>query len=384
MNRKPIYLMTAIVGVVGSNSLVLSPIAATVAHSLNAPNTVGVLSAAALYGLGVAAAALGLAPLGDRYGTAKALFAALVILTVALLASMLAATVWQLSAAQAVAGLAAGVAIPSLYVLAAQLAPKGQESKTIGTVLTGWTLSMVGGVTLAAYVADWVSWRAVYGGLAGATALMTLLLFRIKLPKSDILPTHSTPLTALRVPGISRALFSVGALGFGFYGVYNFLGAHLETGLGMDVSASGAVTLLYGLGFAGAMVFDAMLDRVPARRGLTFVFSALALLYLALGYGSAAYLTLLLCIPIWGVLEHLGLNLTVTRLTGLDPTQRGAIMGLNSAVMYLSVFGATLTYSPVFQGHGLVICAVVSAILSLLGLGEALLPRRAKNLAHSG
>lgn len=374
--KHAILLLTAIVGVVGSNSLVLSPIAANVAASLGADSPAGVMTAAALYGLGVAGAALLLAPIADRIGAATSLKYALTLLSIALAFSTFANSIVMLCAAQAAAGIGAGVAIPALYSLAAQIAPKGQEARVIGTVLTGWTLSMVGGVTLSAYVADAFGWRYVYGGLGGLALLMIPLLARLKLPPAETRKISSSPLTALRVVGILPALMSVAMLGFGFYGVYNYVGAHLELNLNRPVRDSGALTLLYGLGFASAILLDRFLDRLPVLRALAGIFALLTALYAGLAYAAPSYVLLLVAMPIWGILEHLGLNLTVGWLTRLDPAQRGAIMGLNSAVMYVSVFLATLAYRPGFAQYGLLYCGIVSAGLSAVAVVLVLWARK--------
>lgn len=363
MNRS-VILLTTIVGVVGSNSLVLSPIAANVAASIQGASPESVMSASALYGLGVAGAALTLAPLGDRFGPARALLCALILLAISLAASASSTEVWALSLSQTLAGIGAGVAIPSLYTLAALIAPKGKEARVIGTVLTGWTLSMVGGVTISAYVSDAIGWRWVYAGLSAAVVILLPFLIKMPLPKTTPSKHATSPLTALKVPGVLPALTSVALLGLGFYGFYNYLGAHLEVNLHRTVRDAGVLTLLYGLGFAGAMTLDGLLDRIPVMRGLASVFGSLTILYLGLSWGANSYTWLMILAPIWGALQHLGLNLTVGWLTRLDPSQRGAVMGLNSATMYLSVFLATVTYRVGFSYDGLAICGLLSALLS--------------------
>ncbi|SDL84017.1 hypothetical protein SAMN05192555_107101 [Franzmannia pantelleriensis] len=82
--------------------------------------------------------------------------------------------------------------------------------------------------------------------------------------------------------------------------------------------------------------------------------------------------------PAWGVANPIALNLLLRRLGELDPAQRGAIMGLNSAVTYLCVFVGALLYRPIFLHLGFAACAWASAMLVLPALGWALEQRRRK------
>ncbi|WP_292113070.1 MFS transporter, partial [Mesorhizobium sp.] len=159
------YLLTGCIAVIGSNSLVLGPIAPAVAASFGA-SVPAVMTAAAAFGLGTSASALFLARYIDRIGARRMLQGALLLLALALVASALAPTVAALVAAQLVAGIAAGIAMPAIYASSAAIAPPGRESGTIGVVLTGWTLSMVAGVSLSAVLADLIHWRAVFAAVA--------------------------------------------------------------------------------------------------------------------------------------------------------------------------------------------------------------------------
>lgn len=370
-----IILLMLSIGLIGANSLVLSPIAAEVAQGLGASGPADVMTAAALYGAGVAISALLLAPRADRIGPHKALVQALVLLLAGLGLSTLAPTLLVLTAGQALAGVAVGMALPAIYSLAAIIAEPGKEARTIGFVLTGWTVSMVGGVTLSAYIADFFGWRAVFATLALGLLAIFAVLRATTFPAHTPAANPTSPISGLRVPGILPALFSVAALGTGFYGIYNYLGAHLTEHLSRPVSDAGWLTLSYGLGFGAAMLFDPWLDRAGPRRGLLAVFSALAAYYTLMSGWAHDYTALIALMFGWGVLQHLGLNLTVSRLSMLDPSQRGAVMGLNSFVMYLSVFGATVLFRPLYEIDGLTLCILSSAGLAVLGASEALIAR---------
>jgi DHA1 family inner membrane transport protein len=170
-----IGLLTAAVAIVGANSLLLSPIATAVAADLPGTDAAAVMLAAAAFGLGTAASALLLAPQVDRIGADRALIRAVLGMAAGLGLSALAPGLFWLAAAQSICGIAAGLALPAAYALAAQIAPRGQEGRTIGRVLSGWTISLVFGVAGSAALTDLIGWRAVYGLLAAGGAGERLL-----------------------------------------------------------------------------------------------------------------------------------------------------------------------------------------------------------------
>ncbi|TJW40312.1 MAG: MFS transporter, partial [Mesorhizobium sp.] len=61
----------------------------------------------------------------------------------------------------------------------------------------------------------------------------------------------------------------------------------------------------------------------------------------------------------------------VMRLSALDPSRRGTIMGLNSAVTYLAVFVGTTAFGPLYTGLGFAASAIVAALLMLVAATAA-------------
>ena len=359
------YVLTGCIGVIGSNSLVLGPIAPEVSQTLGAGVPM-VMMASAAFGLGTAASALFLARHIDRLGARRVLRLTMAVLAAAMLLSAAAPVVLVLIAAQLVAGIASGVALPAIYASAAAIAPSGRESRTIGIVLTGWTLSMVAGVSLSAVLADLIHWRAVYVAVAllSLAAMAGLSLMpRDDAPASGPAPL---PLAALAIPGIKSLLLACGAFMTAFYGVYGYLGDHLHNGLGQPVSANGLAALVYGIGFGGAAFLDGVADRVGARRLMPIAFLAVATVYLLLGLTGGSFSAVLIMVFLWGLFNHFGLNLLIMRLTAIDPAQRGTIMGLNSAVTYLAVFVGTSGFGPLYASYGFGTAAFVAMALTLV------------------
>jgi DHA1 family inner membrane transport protein len=367
------YLLTGCIAVIGSNSLVLGPIAPAVAASF-ATSVPVVMIASAAFGLGTSASALFLARYIDRVGARRMLQGALLLLAFALVASAVAPTVMALVAAQLFAGIAAGVAMPAVYASAAAIAPPGRESGTIGVVLTGWTLSMVAGVSLSAVLADLVHWRAVFAAVAILAVLALCGLAMTSLSDARKSGPAPTPLDALRVPGILPLLVACGAFMTAFYGVYAYLGDHLHTGLGRPVSANGLAALAYGIGFGTAALLDGVIDRLGARRVMPFAHLLVAVVYLAIAAASDSFGLTIALIAAWGLANHFGLNVLVTCLTALDPARRGTVMGLNSAVTYLAVFVGTTSFGPLYSSLGFAVLAMAAALLMLIAAAAAAWP----------
>ncbi|SDL19478.1 Predicted arabinose efflux permease, MFS family [Modicisalibacter muralis] len=362
MLTRNVLLLTGSIAIIGANSLVLSPVAASVAKSFVGIDAANVMTASAIYGLSTAVSALTLASTADRIGAERALLYALLVLSVALMGAASSPTLIVLCAAQALAGLAAGVALPAIYTLAAQIAEKGRESETLGVVLTGWTLSLVAGVSLSAVLADIVHWRAVFSLLAAASVGLAVAIGGSRnwgtAARADM-PT--SPFTALRVPGIVPVLLNVAAYMTAFYGLYSYLGPHLGVALRLPATFAGVAICAYGVGFGVAAPLGRLVDRYGTLTAATAAFAGLTLTYLGLAASAGHVFILMLCCVAWGVANHIGLNLLVRRLTQLDPQQRGAIMGLYSAITYFCVFVGALAYRPIFEQLGFAACALLSA-----------------------
>ncbi|MFY0659931.1 MAG: MFS transporter [Shimia sp.] len=358
---KPVWVLMCAIGVVGSNSLVLSPIAADVAGAFEGKAASDVMQASAVYGGTTAMSALFLAPRADQIGLKRALILALVILVAALTASALAPSLVVLTLAQGVAGIGAGLALPATYGLAADVAPKGQESATLGKVLTGWTLSLVAGVSFAAVLADMLHWRSVFILMTLMSGGLIVLIWKMRVAERPATAIIS-PFRAFRVPGLLPVLLAVVAFMSAFYGLYAYLGAHITTELGYSTGVAGFAALTYGVGFGVVAPLDRLIDRFGATKAAPIVFAALLLVYLLMaslaGQGVAIFVVCLL----WGAVNHLGLNILVGQLTALSPSQRGAILGIYSATTYVAMFVGTAAFRPVFEAQGFAVAAILSAV----------------------
>ncbi|WP_316013448.1 MFS transporter [Roseobacter sp. HKCCA0434] len=365
-------LLTAAVGVVGANSLVLGPIAPVVAGNLGS-ETGAVLTASAGYGLAVAVSALTLAPQVDRIGAGRVVVLSLVMLALALMLSAAAPTVAILVPAQVLAGIAAGAALPAIYSLASEVAHPGEEAATLGLVLTGWTLALVAGVSVAGPVSEYLHWRIVYIALAVLGVLICLgLQIRLRGRGAPIDGRTVSPLVALGTPGIRPALFGVATFMMAFYGLYTWIGPHVQLVLERSAAATGLIPLSYGSGFGLAVLLDRVIDRMGAARMAPRILFLLTGIYLGLALSVGSFWPLVAVCFAWGLVNHLAMTLLVARLSALDPARRGAILGLYSATTYICVAIGVTLFRPIFESYGLGAAAAVSALCILPAAMQAL------------
>ncbi|MGO4724649.1 MULTISPECIES: MFS transporter [unclassified Inquilinus] len=381
-------ILTAGIAVVGSNSLVLSPILGDVATAM-ATTPVAVSRAIAAYGGATALSAFLLAPQIDRIGPRRALFAGMAGLIAATLLSALANHWLMLTAAQALAGLGAGVILPSIYTLATTIAPPGRESRVLGRVLTGWSVSMVAGVPAAAFIAETLGWRAVFLLLAGLAALALPGIARLPARSGRAAAARQGPaarVAPLTYSGVPALLLI--CLGFmaSFYGVYAFIGDHVRSQLGLSAGQAGLIVLTYGLGFGAASFGDGLVDRLGPRRLFPAILVAVAAIYSLMLPAAHSFTAIAALTGLWGFANHFGLNILVLQLSQAKPDARGAVLGLNSAVTYLGVLVGTGLAGIGYAGTGfrpVALGAAAACLAAALIAATALRSRRSADPATS-
>lgn len=369
----PVPALMFAVSVVGSNGLALSPILSDVARSYStSPLTIS--TAISAYGGATAASAFFLASRIDRIGIRRSLLGAMAALIMALVLSACAPHWIVLTLAQALAGAAAGVILPAAYGSASLIAPPGQEARTLGRVIAGWSVSLVAGVPLSALISDAVGWRATYGTLALCAAVAVLGLR--KLPERRVANPAPLRLARLLAPLSYRDVpaLLLGCLAFSsaFYGVYAFLADHVRSVLALSAGQVGFIAFAYGAGFLVAGVAGApLIERLGPRRALPLALGIIALVYVGLLPAAHALAAVLAIAALWGAASQLSLNLLVLLLSRARPDERGAVLGLNTCTTYLgasvgtAVAGTIYTHAG-FDALGLAAaCALAAAAVGL-------------------
>lgn len=359
-------LMIAIAAI-GSNSLALSPVLGDVARDLGS-STVEVARASAAYGGATAASALLFGTFIDRVGPRWSLMIALAGLAVAIGASATVMNWWALAAAQAVAGVCAGVALPATYAMATASAPEGRSAETLGRVLSGWSISLVAGVPIFAALAEITTWRGSYALLSILLAGACFGVGRAAAPGPvRTAPGHNGLLAALRGRNVAKLLGICLAYMTAFYGVYAYLGDYARRSLDLTAAQAGLLVLAYGLGFGLASFGDRFVDRIGARRSFAPALGGIAAVYAALALAPASFVGLFGLAAAWGCANHYGLNILVLLLTRAALDRLGATLALNSAVSYAGALIGAGLFGPFYERFGFAFLAGAAS----LALGTA-------------
>lgn len=360
----PTVILLLGVSVIGSNSFLMSPIINNISISLGSTvaQVAWVISA---YGGSAALAGLFLSGMAQRIGYRPTLFLSGVMLSTGILATGLAADWAMLIVAQILAGVAAGIMLPTLYSMTAFIAPKGKESATLGKVISGWSLAMIAGVPLGAFISDVLSWRHAYYIVFAFSLISTLGYFR--LPSGGTPTTITTFNAAFRVPK-AKPVFLISFLYMvSFYGVYIFLGSYIQRELDYSAAYAGSAVLAYGLGFGVAgMLLGKILDIWSPWKIIGPVLLCISGVYLGLIGFSKSYWSLLPGCVLWGVANQIGLNCLVSILTQLDDRQRVRLMGIYNAVAYGGTMVAGLVFGVLYQNTGFDMLLILSASLCII------------------
>lgn len=141
----------------------------------------GVMLSAGL--VGMAMGSFLLAPLADRWGRRPMIMCCLVILTLGMALSALAANAWQLGALRVFTGIGIGGMLAGVGVISAEYANAKWRSTAVALQATGYPIGATLGGLLAAWMLEHFSWHSVFLVGAGASLLCIPLVLAC-LPES--------------------------------------------------------------------------------------------------------------------------------------------------------------------------------------------------------
>jgi DHA1 family inner membrane transport protein len=364
---------------IGTTEFVVMGMLPQIAEGLDVSvSAVGLLISA--YAIGVVIGAPTLTALGVRFTPRQTLIALMVLFTVGNLLSALAPGYGALVAARVFAALAHGAFFGVGAVAARRLVPKEKATQAISLMITGLTVANVVGVPLGTFIAQQLSWRVVFAGVAGI-GLVTVAGLLSWMPTVAGEPTDlRSELSAFRRRGVWLVLGTT-MIGFAaLFSVYSYVSPIL-TELGGIPQAW--VTPVLGLFGVGTTVGTLAGGRLGDRWGMPFVAVGLV--------GTAAALAVLALVARTPVAAVIVLVLFGTLAFSLGPVVQNRVIeaarvpggslvsAANQAAFNVAnALGAALGAATLSAGLGYTAPIWVGAGLALIGTGIAVLAVRSE------
>lgn len=215
------------------------------------------------YAVGVMVGAPVMTLLLARWPRRKALIALMAIFTLGNVLSALAPGYAGLMVARVVTSLAHGAFFGIGSIVAASLVPPARQASAVAMMFMGLTISNIGGVPAATWLAEHIGWRASFGaiGALGVLAMASLLMF---LPKGargqapDVRRELKVLLRPVVLQGLATTVLASGAM----FALYTYIDPALRAFSGASPAFITLMLALVGVGFTvGNSVGGKMADR---------------------------------------------------------------------------------------------------------------------------
>ena len=348
-----VAVLLVCVCLIGSNGLILSPVLAAIATDFDA-SVSDVSRAISGYGFAAAVSALFLGRYIQAIGYLRVLVIAITVAGTAQLLSSLSLGWLSLTVYQSLAGVATGVALPSIYALTAQIAKQGEEAKTLGIVVFGWSLALIVAIPSGTFVAYHFGWRLmlVFLGSALLCSLVSLFAFKDLESSAKRSSTNKSAIfTPLTYAGAIKIYLICGLFMTSFYGLYAFTGVHAVEGFKQTIAQAGYIGLMYGIGFGLGSINAGRLDRVNKHHALSINLCCGASALIACAFTVNFWLFLVI-FSLMGVANSLVVNLIVMRVGALSEVAKGASLSLYTTISYIGVTVGTLGFGLVYEHNG--------------------------------
>lgn len=275
-----LYLMSVAAGLVVANIYYNQPLLHLISVSLDIKESAA-SNVALSTQLGYAIGLLIIIPLGDKYSNKKILKYVFLLLVISLLVAASSSTLLILIASSFFIGFAS--VIPQLFVpMAAQLSSEEHRGRSIGIVMSGLLIGILGSRVLSGIVGEYFGWRAIFYAAAAIMALLFVLL-HYKLPtlKPSYKDTYASLFKSMahyfKTEPTVRLASLRGALGFAALSVFwTTLVFLMQDSFGYGSDVAGSFGLIGIVGALAAAVVGKLNDTI--KKYTIILFSSACLL----------------------------------------------------------------------------------------------------------
>lgn len=323
------------------------------------------------YALGVVVGAPILTALSAWISSKQTLVALMAVFAVGNLLSAFATDYRMMLISRVVASLAHGSFFGVGAIVARRLAPPGKQTQAISLMFTGLTVANLLGVPLGTWLGQTVSWRLVFGIIAGL-GVLTMIAVALAIPDDSTRINLRQEVRAFKLPqvwfGLGITTVAFGAL----FAVYSYITPILNEHTGIDGTMVTIVLALYGL---GTTVGSIMGGRLGDRYGLPMVawgLGAGAVLLVLFTVTSHSLIGAIITLIAFGaIMFALGPVVQNRVIEAAGPSGGGSLVSaLNQGAFNIAnAIGAALGALVIDLGLGYSATMWVGAALSLLGAG---------------
>ncbi len=321
------------------------------------------------YALGVVVGAPVLAVLAAHWKRRTLLVLMMALFAIGNVASAMAPSYLTLNLLRFVAGLPHGTYFGVAALVAAALAPPARRASAVGLVMSGLTTATLLGVPLAAWMGQYLGWRAAFV-LVGGIALLTCVLVRRHVPNLEA-PHGASPLrelNALARPQVWLTL-GIGAIGFGgMFSVFSYIKPMLTEVTGLSVSTVPLVLALFGLGMVVGNLVGARLADKSLMRTVAGVLVWTAAVLTAIVFTAPYVPAMTVNVFLVGTLVAIGPALQIRLMDVAGHAQTLAAALHHSAFNIANALGAWLGGVAIAAGFGWTSPGWVGALLALGGM----------------
>lgn len=366
--------------VMGTDLFVISPLLPAIATDFAASAAQAGLSVT-LFSIVYMVAAPLLGHVADRFGRLNTLTTCLVVFGAANALTALAGSFAWLLAARILAGAAAAGVSPSVYALVGEAAPAGRRATWLGVAVSGLLLSLSIGTPVGTVAGEAFGWKAVFLGLALASAALAVLN-RLLWAGSSFGRRAAAAVPSARAPGyaaLARRLVPTIVWATALYSMYTYLGTGLRDA-GYSTEQIATTLVAYG---AGAIVGTLAGGRIADWRGVKFATGlaiaglGAALLALAAALTSGGPIALLL-----GLTSAAAQIFFPSQQAGLAndfADQRAAALAWNNSALFLGISLGSLLGGQAMAQAGFTADVLMASGIALVAwlVNAALVPGRA-------
>ena len=295
--------------------------------------------------LGYAAGMFLLAPLGDRFDRRKLILWQIAGLCIALTVAASAPALVVLAAASLAIGVLATIAQQAVP-FAAEIAPPAERGHAVGTVMSGLLLGILLARTASGTIAEYTSWRTVFGAAVVAMLALAAIL-AVRLPRSN--PTSTLRYSQLigsmwhlarDEPQLREASLAGAALFASFsafWSVLTLLLAGAPFHLGSQ--AAGLFGIVGAFGALAAPLAGRSADKRGPRGVITLSIGLVALSFVIFALSSASLLGLVAGVIVLDVGVQAAQISNQSRIYALRPEARSRV---NTVYMVCYFIGGAL------------------------------------------